>query len=238
MTPEVFAEWLRRQGFRVVRTKSSYWFNRGPRVFQAFPYHWVIEPGEEELRGLLLDEGAVGLRYSTPLGAAEGACSYHMVYERPNYGLKDVDSSVRSKVRRGLEACWVGPIPLERYAEEGWAIEQDTLARQQRHSRLDRERWDSMIQAAEGLEGFEAWGAEVEGRLGATLLFVRQGDRIDMLYQQSLHACLPFRVNNALLFEATRSLVSRPGVRGIHNGLHSLDAPSSVDLFKARLGYT
>lgn len=237
MTPEVFAEWLRRQGFRVVRTRSSYWFNRGPRVLQAFPYHWVIEPGEEELRSLLLDEDAVGLRYSTPLSAAEGACSYHMVYEHPTYDLKDVESSVRSKVRRGLEACRVGPIPLERYAEEGWAIEQDTLVRQQRRSRLDRERWDRMIQAAAGLEGFEAWGAEVDGRLGATLLFARQDDSVNLLYQQSLHECLPFRVNNALLFGATKNLVARPGVRSIHNGLHSLDAPGSVDLFKARLGY-
>jgi GNAT superfamily N-acetyltransferase len=132
----------------------------------------------------------------------------------------------------------VGPIPLERYAEEGWAIEQDTLVRQQRHSRLDRDRWDRMIRAAEGLEGFEAWGAEVEGRLGATLLFARQDDSINMLYQQSLHEYLPFRVNNALLFEVTKALVARPGVGSIHNGLHSLDAPGSVDLFKARLGYT
>ncbi|HJW44396.1 MAG TPA: GNAT family N-acetyltransferase [Geothrix sp.] len=238
MTPEVFAEWLRRQGHRVVRTTSSYWFNRGPRVFQAFPYHWVIEPDEEELHSLFRDEGAVGLRYSTPLSAAEGICSYHMVYERPTYDLKDVDASVRSKVRRGLEACQVGPISLERYAEEGWAIEQDTLARQQRHSRLGRERWDRMIQAAEGLEGFEAWGAEVQGRLGATLLFARQDASINMLYQQSLHEYLPFRVNNALLFAVTKAVVARPGVGSIHNGLHSLDAPGSVDLFKARLGYT
>lgn len=238
MTPEIFAEWLRRQGHHVIRTKSSYWYDRGPRVYQAFPYHWVIEPDEDELRTLLLDEGAVGLRYSTPLSAEIGLRSYHMVYERPTYDLKDVEASVRSKVRRGLEACQVGQIPLERYAEEGWAIEQDTLVRQQRHSRLDQVRWDSMIHAAEGLEGFEAWGAEVNGRLGATLLFVRQDDHINLLYQQSLHECLPFRVNNALLFETTKNLVARPGVRGIHNGLHSLDAPSSVDLFKARLGYT
>lgn len=238
MNPEGFAEWLRRQGHRVLRTRSSYWFDAGPRVFQAFPYHWVIEPTEEELRDLLCAEGAIGLRYSTPLEAEEGACSYHVIYERPSYELWDVDASIRSKVRRGLAGCEVGPIALERYAKEGWAIEQDTLERQHRHARRARDRWEQMVEAAFGLEGFEVWGAEVKGRLAATLMLVRIDDCVDLLYQQSHREFLPLRVNNALLFEATRALAARSGVRMIHNGLHSLDAPASVDRFKLRLGYT
>jgi len=238
MTPDVFADWLRRQGHRVVRTKSSYWFDQGPRVFQAFPYHWVIEPEEEELLSFLEAENAIGLRYSTPLGAAEGSCSYHVVYDRPTYEFKEVDPSIRSKVRRGLEACQVGPIAFERYAKEGWLIEQDTQNRQHRHSRRGRSRWERMVGAAEGLEGFEVWGAEVDGRLAATLMFAQVEGCVDLLYQQSLREFLPFRVNNALLFETTRSLVARPSVHTIHNGLHSLDAPASVDQFKLRLGYT
>ena len=50
MNPEIFAEWKRRQGYQVLQTASSYWFNQGPRVFQAFPYHWVIEPTEKDVR--------------------------------------------------------------------------------------------------------------------------------------------------------------------------------------------
>ena len=37
MNSETFAEWLRRQGHRVYRTASSYWYEAGPRVLQAFP---------------------------------------------------------------------------------------------------------------------------------------------------------------------------------------------------------
>ncbi|NWJ42563.1 MAG: GNAT family N-acetyltransferase [Geothrix sp.] len=238
MTPDIFAEWLRRQGHRVVRTRSSYWFDSGPRVFQAFPYHWVIRPTEDELRDFFFEENAIGLRYSTDLEADEGACSYHIVFERLAYGIQDVDASIRAKVRRGLEACQVGPIPLERYASEGWPLERDTRSRQQRHSRHRRPHWDRMVRAAADLDGFEAWGAEVGGRLAASLLFVRIDDCIDMLYQQSLTEFLPQRVNNALLFEVTRALAADAGVRLIHNGLHSLDAPPSVDQFKARLGYS
>lgn len=237
MTPEVFAEWFRRQGYRVVRTRSTHWVEAGPRVFQAIPYHWVIRPSEEELREFLCEENAIGLRYSTPLDAEVGSCSYHVVYDRPVYSLKDVDASIRSKVRRGLETCVVGPISIERYGREGWAIEQDTHERQGRHTRHGRAAWERMIAAAEGLPGFEVWGAEVEGRLAAGLMFVRVDDCISLLYQQSLREFLPLRVNNALLFGATAALAARPGIHLIHNGLHSLDAPATVDQFKLRLGY-
>lgn len=238
MTPEVFAEWLRRQGHRVVRTRSSYWFDLGPRVYQAFPYHAIIQPSEEELMEFLREENAIGLRYSTPLDAEVGTCSYHVVYDRPAFGLKNVEASIRSKVRRGLEACTVGPIPLARYAAEGWSIEVDTRNRQGRQGRRHHRQWTRMVEAAEGLEGFEVWGAEVEGRLAATLMFVRVDEVVDLLYQQSRLEFLPLRVNNALVFAATEALVARPGVQLIHNGLHSLDAPSSVDQFKLRHGYT
>ena len=69
MNAEIFAEWLRRQGYRVVRTASSYWFEVSARVYQAFPYHWVIEPSEEELSRLLTEHHAIALRYSTPVNA-------------------------------------------------------------------------------------------------------------------------------------------------------------------------
>jgi hypothetical protein len=43
-----------------------------------------------------------------------------------------------------------------------------------------------MAVAAANLDGFEAWGAEVDGRLAATLMFTRVEDCVDLLYQQSL----------------------------------------------------
>jgi hypothetical protein len=75
MNAEIFARWLRRQGHHVVRTPSSYWFDAGPRVFQAFPYHWIIQPSQKELRELMRRQGTVALRYSTPFAAPDGMVS-------------------------------------------------------------------------------------------------------------------------------------------------------------------
>lgn len=237
MTPETFAEWLRRLGHRVIRTRSSYWFDAGPRVYQAFPYHWVVRPEEEELLELLNSENAIGLRYSTPMDAPIGACSYHIVFEQASYGLPEVEASVRGQVRKGLGACQIGPIPLERFAREGWALQQDTQGRQGRRSRHGSARWTRMVEAAADLEGFAVWGAEVEGRLAASIMYLQMDDTINLLYQQSLREYLPLRVNSALAFELTRAQVARPEIRLIHYGLHSLDAPATIDQFKLRLGY-
>jgi hypothetical protein len=132
MNAEVFAEWLRLQHHRVVRTASSYWHDQGPRVYQAFPYHWLIEPPEEELRDFLRANRAIGLRYSTSPKAPLGYLSYHAVCAKSSYGIEDLGQWARKNVRRGLKNCTVEPISFGRLADEGWELQCDTLARQGR----------------------------------------------------------------------------------------------------------
>jgi len=84
MNAEVFAEWFRRQGRHVYRTATSYWHDAGHRVLQAFPYHWIIEPTEKEIKKLLWEKSALALRYSAPITAANVMKSYHIVCDRPD----------------------------------------------------------------------------------------------------------------------------------------------------------
>ena len=56
MNAEIFAEWLRRQGMQVHRTDSTFWCEASSRAYQAFPYHWVIQPAEAKLRLLRPDD--------------------------------------------------------------------------------------------------------------------------------------------------------------------------------------
>jgi hypothetical protein len=72
MNAEAFAEWLRRQGHHVVRTASCYWYDVGPRVYQAFPYHWIVDPVEDELIEVFRKGIAIALRYSTALDGPFG----------------------------------------------------------------------------------------------------------------------------------------------------------------------
>ncbi len=59
-----------------------------------------------------------------------------------------------------------------------------------------------------------------------------------MLYQQCHRDYLAEHVNNAMSFVVTKTMIERLEVKSILYGLHSLDAPPSVDEFKFRMGYT
>jgi len=237
MNPETFGRWLERQGHRVLRTESSYWHSAGIGALQAFPYHWTIQPRERELQQLLRKAHAVCLRFSAPVDSPLGHLSYHVVREGPAYGLKDLGKWARKNVRRGLRNCSVEPVGFDLMAEDGWALQCDTLDRQNRRLDVAAEGWRTRCRAARDLPGFEAWAATVRGRLAASVITFSMGDCVYLLYQQCHRDFLAAHVNNALTFVVTQTMLARPGVRSIFYSLHSLDARPSMDEFKFRMGY-
>lgn len=238
MNADIFAEWLKRQGHNLIRTDTSYWHSQGPRVYQAFPYHWLLRPSEAELSHFMTEHKVIGLRYSTDPDFPTGMISYHAVYEQPTYDLDNLGRWARKNVRRGLKNCRVEPISWERLAEDGWTLQLDTLARQGRQLKLAKAQWQRRCLAASDLPGFEAWGALVDRQLAASVITFQMEDCCYMLYQQCHRDYLPNHVNNALSFVVTQTMIGRPDIRSILYGLHSLDAPASVDEFKFRMGYT
>ncbi len=237
MEPKIFAGWLADQGYQVEQTASSFWYEASPRVYQAFPYHWLIEPSEKELSQFLRRKRAFALRYSTPVESAVGCISYHITYSEPTYRIEDLDRRTRQNTRRGLKNCRVEAISFERLAEEGWLLQKDTQERQGRKGDFDEKSWRQRCLAAEQYSGFEAWGAIAKGRLGASLLTFQMGDCCELLSQQCHRDFLRDRVNNALTFIVTETMLERSAIFSIFYTLQSLDAPASVDEFKFRMGY-
>ncbi|HEV2426197.1 MAG TPA: hypothetical protein VGZ29_15320 [Terriglobia bacterium] len=238
MTPEIFAEWMRRQGRRVVRTESTYWHNQGWGAYQAFPYHWVIEPSEAELHQFVDDNRVLALRYSAPVNSGSGCVSYHAVRDDANYDLNSLSQWARKNVRRGLRNCSIELITFERLALEGWPLHRDTLDRQgRREPGLSEKAWQAKCLTAGELPGFQAWGALVQNKLAASVISFQMEDCCYLLDQQCERRHLGAHVSNALSFGVTRNLLTRPGVRSIFYALQSLDAPACMDEFKFRMGY-
>lgn len=237
MNPDFFAEWLRRCGHRVIRTQSSYWHSCGLRIYQAFPYHWIINPAENELSELIQSNHLIGLRYSSPLSASAGLISYHVISTNDTRSLETLNKKARYDVRKGLEKGTVEEITFARMADEGWDLRAETLKRQGRVAGENRDWWIRLCKTAEGLPGFEAWGFLSRGVLGACLLAFSCDDCFTILYQQSRTSFLSMGANNALTFFLSKTALSRPETANIFYGLHSLDAPSTVDDFKFRMGY-
>src|SRR6266508_3720598 len=234
MNAEIFAEWMRRQGRRVFRTDSSYWYEAGPRVLQAFPYHRLIRPSQEEIRSLF-KHGIFALRYSTPLDFPDGKVSFHILFNHP-YDLASLDRKVRKKIRHALERFSVERISLERLANEGWILQQDTLDRQGRSRSMTQIEWENLCRAGKDLPGFEAWAAVLDGELAAALLFCCVDDKGTFLYSLSHRKYLSDHVNYLLFYTVASDLLQRKGISDIFVTHESLDAPASVDDFKFRMG--
>ena len=235
MNIENFAEWMRRQGHRVYRTKSSYWYEASPHVLQAFPYHWLITPEEKEIHDLIMHHGVVALRYSTPLDCPKGMVSYHVVLRLP-YDMGMLKSQTRNGIKRGLEHFKIEQIPFERLATEGWALQYDTLVRQDRLRSMNQGQWECLCRSADGLPGFEAWAATAGGQLAGAVILCRLDDVFYIPYAMSRSCCLRDHVNNALFYSVSCQLLNRSGIGQIFFTVQSLDAPANVDEFKSRMG--
>jgi len=236
MDTNTYLEWLRRQGHHIYQSQSSYWYDAGPRVVQAFPHHKLIKPSEQELKKLLVRNGLIALRYSLPVNSQKGMASYHVVLHEP-YSLEKLPHQGRSGVKKGMNNFHVEQIPFERLAEEGWALQQDTLERQGRIGSMNQTEWQKICLSASGLPGFEAWSAIFNGQLAAALIIAIVGSTACVPYAVCHRNYLHNHVNNVLFFIVSKNLLSRSGISNIFYCLHSLDAPTSVDQFKYRMNF-
>jgi hypothetical protein len=237
MKTEQFAEWLRRQGHRIVSSESCLWFDPGPRIFEALPYHAVIDPAPEEIRRMLVREKGVAARYFTPWQSDSGLVSYHVVRDAAPYDLSCLNPKSRNKVRRGLRSCTVQRIPLALMMRAGWPLQLDTLQRHNRVDSLSKEAWQRVFTNVRDLPDFTAWGAFVGEELASIVLIACVEGVAYLLYQCSHQRFFKKAVNNALIFAVTREMLARPDVRMIFYSTHSLDAPVSVDDFKFGMDY-
>jgi hypothetical protein len=226
---------MRRQGHRIYHTKSSYWYDAGPHVLQAFPYHWLISPSQEEIHDLFHTHHIISLRYSTPLDADYGKISYHIVLRNP-YSMDLLRAQARNGVKRGLKHCRIEQISFERLASEGWILQQDTLERQNRLRSMTQTQWEQICHSASDLPGFEAWAAISGTELAAALIVCQIDDTWCVPYALCHREFLRNHVNNALFYSVSCNLLARDGMKDIFFTVQSLDAPSTVDDFKLRMG--
>ena len=235
MNAEIFAEWVRRQGHRVFHTASSYWDEAGPRVLQAFPYHWLISPPEKETQDLMTENGIISLRYSTLLNSPIGKISYHIILHDP-YNLTTLNAQALDNVKRGLGRFRVKQISFERLAKEGWILQQDTLDRQNRLKSMMPAEWELLCRSAADLPGFEAWAALSDDELAAAVIVFKIDSTWCISHSISHRKFLHDHANNALFYNLSRNLLAQENVEGIFFTVQPLDAPSAIDDFTLQMG--
>jgi hypothetical protein len=239
MKPEIFSKFLKRQGYRVIKTDCCYWYNAQPGFFFYFPYHRLISPTKEEYNTLFLKKFCIGMRFFTDV-KDYGKESYLIICSDKNYDITSVDAKyARRQTRRGLENFEIKELDFNSLASKGLRANYDTLSRQGRNpDKWNKKRWYQYCSAAYGLDGFEAWGAFQQDQLAAFIVGFQMEDHFTILHHSSVTEYLRQYPNNALVFYLTKLKLNTPGVNHVFYGPESLDAPDSLDQFKFRMGFT
>ncbi|HVO23194.1 MAG TPA: hypothetical protein VMW56_06145 [Candidatus Margulisiibacteriota bacterium] len=236
MDAGAYAGFLQAIGHRVVVTSSAHWYDVSRFFFLSAPPQWLYDPGIDELRGILRRPRCLGVRFAAPLQSS-GKLSYQIVCDNRAYGLEALSANVRSKVRRGLKRCEVGPVSFPVIASAGRRAHADTLARQGRDGVLSGSKWDRFWAAAATTSGFEGWGAWSGDVLAAFLVSVTFDEGVEFLLARSCSDELGVYPNNALIFRVAEEMLVQRGVREITFGLESLEPVGPLDQFKFGMGF-
>jgi len=177
----------------------------------------------------------LALRYSTTTVSPVGKISYHIITGK-DYNIGQLRSQARNGVKRGLEQFTISKITFERLASEGWRLQEDTLARQNRLKSMTRQEWELLCRSASDLPGFSVFAAMKGEILASALIVCRINNVYTVPYSMSRSLYLSAHVNNALFFTASVEMLKEPGVDSLFFTVQSLDAPPDVDEFKLRMG--
>ncbi len=203
----------------------------------SLPSHRLLAPRPEALRELFAAGGVYGVRFPSPLPSS-GKLSYQIVCDDPGFGLDNLSSNVRSKVRRGLKRCEVRQVSFAELSNLGEAADSDTMARQGRAPKLAGAAWQEYWKAAADTEGMEGWAAFVGGELASFLVTVSFSDGpVEFMLARSRTEHLNSYPNNALIYTCTEEMLCRRGAAKITFGLESLEPVGPLDQFKFSMGF-
>jgi hypothetical protein len=237
MTAHDYARFLELQGHRIRFAAGVYWFDVSRRFYLPAPHHREYELMPRDLEPLFSGWNCLGVRYAAPPTYAAGRMSYQIVCDHRDYGLGLLSANVRSKVRRGLKRCEVGPADLSVLEAEGQVAHRDTLRRQRREDAWSEEQWRRFWQAARVVPGVEGWAAWVDGRLAAFLVTVTFEDAVEFLLARSCSDERNAYPNNALIYTVTEEMLVRRRAPQITFGLESLEPVKPLDEFKFSMGF-
>jgi hypothetical protein len=153
--------------------------------------------------------------------------------------LPALEKKARNQTRRGIENCQIEQLGFADLAEHGARLNEETCQRQGRNARAVVGRaWQRYCEAASQIADFEAWGAFVDGRLGAFMVAALVEDHFSILHQSSATDALPHYPNNALTFTVTKLKMSCPQVACVSYGLKSPDYRArGTEEFKLNMGF-
>jgi hypothetical protein len=236
VSPQHYAEFLRKMGHTVRESDGVYWCNSQRGVYSPFPYHREVDALTLDIRAVLRRDG-LALRFGCPV--EQGVSSYRITCDDRSYDFPSLRSRTRTQVRRGLEACRIEQVEFATLARCAHSLNEDTLIRQGRRVPANLvNHWNRYYRFAAETPGAEAWAAFVGDELAAYLISFTMETVANLLILRSSLKFLNEFPNNALLFRFLQERLSSGQVSEICYGYESIQAElGSLDQFKTGMGF-
>lgn len=237
MHPKQFAEFFARQGYRILKTESSSWYEIHPFCWQSIPYHKAIEPTAEEIKSIFFKNTGLLIRFFSQdyHNALTGSI---WICDRGNYDFVSLETKSRNQTRRGLEKNHIKPVSFDLLVKEGWRLIKDTAQRQGRNPDFaNPNEWVRYCNAAGSIPDFDAWGAFLQERLISFLVGAEIDNYYYILQQASETSYLSNYPNNALIYTVTKVKLAEPSLSMVSYGLDSVEDTSGLRKFKQGMGF-
>ena len=231
------ARFLELRGRRIVKACGVMWYAVPGRFLMSLPYQAMLDPDPGELRSVIRENGALGVRF--PSSTWSGLESGLYVMRPQRYDLDKVHPKHRPRVRRGLQSFQVRPATKEQLLTQGRALNLSTMARQGRYdSEFGRPRsWETFVEAAFACAEI-SFPAVFEGsRLVAYMVTCREQGWLHILHQMSRQEDLANFPNHALTFTVTSQAAADPSLDSICYGYVPLFEAAGLHEYKLRFGY-
>ena len=233
----VLARFLELRGRRIVRACGALWYAVPGRFLMSLPYQRMLNPEPEELRLMIRETGALGVRF--PSLSWTGLESGLYVLRRRHYDIGTLHAKHRPRVRHGLQHFEVRLAEKAQLMDQGRALNLTTMARQGRYDPEFGEprRWESLVEAAFACPGVSFPAVFFGSRLAAFMVTCREQRWLHILHQMSRQEDLPNFPNHLLTYTVSAQAAADASLEAVCYGYMPLFAADGLHEYKLRFGY-
>ena len=233
----VLAQFLKLRGRQIFTACGALWYTVPGRFLMSLPYQAMLNPDPQELRGMIRDTNAVGVRF--PSVSWTGLSSGLYILRKRSYDIGSLHVKHRPRVRHAMKCFEVRGAEKTELLEQGWALNLSTMARQSRHDPEfgDRQRWERLVEAAFACKEIACPAVFSGSRMAAYMITCREENWLHILHQMSRQQDLSNFPNHFLTYAVTRQATLDASIDAVCYGYVPLFSADGLHEYKLRFGY-
>ncbi len=233
----VLARFLELRGRQIVTACGALWYTVPGRFLMSLPYQEMLNPDPRELRRLICDARATGVRF--PSMSWTGLSSGLYLLRKRSYDIGSLHVKHRPRVRHAMKRFEVRGAEKAELLEQGLVLNLSTMARQSRHDPEfgDRQRWERFVEAAFACREIACPAVFSGSRMAAYMITCREQNWLHILHQMSRQQDLSNFPNHLLTYAVTRQAALDASIDAVCYGYVPLFSADGLHEYKLRFGY-